>query len=160
MRNFLKILLISIAFFSSLSLQAQTDFGVKGGLNFTFFKVDEGDFGERPDAELGYYIGCFVDFEIEKNFRLQPELLYISLGDFDFLNAPIYLKYNINDSFNILVGPSLNYFFDFFNTKLKVGADLGFAYNLSSSLDLHIKYTLGFDVLSPNGMFFGMRYKL
>jgi len=160
MRNFLKILLISIAFFSSLSLQAQTDFGVKGGLNFTFFKVDEGDFGERPDAELGYYIGCFVDFEIEKNFRLQPELLYISLGDFDFLNALIYLKYNINDRFNILVGPSLNYFFDFFNTKLKVGADLGFAYNLSSSLDLHIKYTLGFDVLSPNGMFFGMRYKL
>ena len=160
MRNFLKILLISIAFFSSLSLHAQTDFGVKGGLNFTFFKVDEGDFGERPDAELGYYIGCFVDFEIEKNFRLQPELLYISLGDFDFLNALIYLKYNINDRFNILVGPSLNYFFDFFNTKLKVGADLGFAYNLSSSLDLHIKYTLGFDVLSPNGMFLGMRYKL
>tara|TARA_R110002049_G_scaffold206268_3_gene376754 strand:+ start:856 stop:1338 length:483 start_codon:yes stop_codon:yes gene_type:complete len=160
MKKVFKALLIIVVICKSCSLQAQTDFGIKGGLNFTFFKVDEGSFGENPDVELGYYVGCFADFEIEKDFHIQPELLYISLGDFDFLNAPIYLKYNISDNFHILVGPSLNYFFDFFNAKLKVRADLGFAYNFTPSLDLHIKYTLGFEELSPNGMFLGLGYKL
>ncbi|NRA92641.1 MAG: hypothetical protein HRU26_08145, partial [Psychroserpens sp.] len=39
--------------------QSQTDFGIKGGLNFTFFNVDEEDFGENPDSETGYYGGIF-----------------------------------------------------------------------------------------------------
>ncbi|SDI50083.1 Outer membrane protein beta-barrel domain-containing protein [Winogradskyella thalassocola] len=141
-------------------MQAQTDFGIKGGLNFTFFNVEEANFGENSDVQLGFYAGCFADFEIENDFHLQPELLFIRLGDFKFLNAPLYLKYNINDDFNILVGPSLNYFFDFFNAKLKVRADLGFAYNLTSKLDLHMKYTIGFEEISPNGLFLGLGYKL
>lgn len=160
MKNFILILLISISTCGSLSLQAQTDFGFKGGLNLTFYQVKEGDFGKNPDVDLGYYGGCFIDFEIENDFHLQPELLYVSLGDFNFLNAPIYLKYHINNKFDILVGPSLNYFINFFNVKLKVRADLAFAYNLSSKLDLHMKYTLGFEEISPNGIFLGMGYKM
>jgi len=160
MKNLIKTFFVFIVIISTSNVQAQTGFGVKGGLNFTFFKVEEGSFGETPDVELGYYIGCFVDFEIENGFLLQPELLYINLGDFDFLNAPIYLKYKIKDHFDILVGPSLNYFFDFSNAKLKVRADLGFAYTFTSRLDLHMKYTIGFEEISPNGVFLGLACKL
>ncbi|WP_178987960.1 outer membrane beta-barrel protein [Winogradskyella schleiferi] len=161
MKKFSQVFLILITICGSFNSQAQTtDLGVKAGLNLTFFKVNEGIFGEDPNVETGYYIGCFVDFKMTNNLHFQPELLYISLGDFDFLNAPIYIKYNISHNFNILLGPSLNYFFDFFNVKLKIRADLAFAYNLSSSLDLHMKYTLGFEVISPNGIFLGMGYKL
>ena len=154
------VVLIFITICSSLNLQAQTDVGIKSGLNLTFFKVVESNFGENTDVQLGYYAGVFASFEIENDFHLQPELLYIGLGDFKFLNAPIYLKYYINNRFNILVGPSVNYFFDFFNAKLKVRADLGFAYNVSSSLDLHMKYTIGFEEITPNGLFLGLGYKL
>lgn len=160
MKNFIRALIIIFAIGGSFSSQAQTNFGVKGGLNFTFFNVEQRNFGPNQNVELGYYVGCFVDFEIENNFNLQPELLFIGLGDFKFLNAPIYLKYDINDHFNILVGPSLNYFFDFFNAKLKVRADLGFAYHLSSKLDVHMKYTIGFEEISPNGLFLGLGYRL
>lgn len=160
MKNLIKCLLILSIISSSFGIQAQTEFGVKGGLNFTFFKVVESNFGENTDVQTGFYVGAFADFEVENDFHLQPEILFISLGDFNFLNAPIYLKYNIDKRFNILVGPSINYFFDFFNAKLKIRADLGFAYNFTPNVDLHMKYTIGFQEITPNGLFLGLGYRL
>lgn len=139
---------------------AQTEFGIKGGLNFTFFNITEGNFGENPDTEIGYYGGVFVDFPIDNGFHIQPELLYKGIGDFRFLNAPIYLKYDIYNSVHILVGPSLNYFFDFFSNKFKVRADLSLEYDFTPSLSMHIKYTLGFEELSANVLFLGLGYRL
>ena len=115
-----------------MSISYAQDFGIKAGLNFTFFKVDEGDFGTNPDTEIGSYGGVFLDFEIDNGFHIQPELLYTGVGDFKFLNAPIYLKYDIYESLHILVGPSVNYFFDFFSNKFKVRADLSLDYDFSS----------------------------
>ena len=152
--------ILILAFITVNSIGAQTEFGVKGGLNLTFFKVVEGSFGTNPSEEVGYYGGVFFDIEFEDKLHLQPELLYIQIRDFKFLNALIYLEYDINPKFHILVGPSLNYFFDFFSNKLKIRADLGFAYDLSSRLNLNMKYTLGFKELSPNIIFLGLGYKL
>lgn len=155
-----KIILALGLIWFSFTVNAQTEFGVKGGLNLTFYKVTEGNFGTNPSEEIGYYGGLFFDVEFEDKLHLQPELLYIQIRDFKFLNAPIYLEYDINDKTHILVGPSLNYFFDFFSNKFKVRADLGFAYDLSENLDLNMKYTLGFEELSPNIIFLGLGYKL
>ncbi|NRR92536.1 hypothetical protein HSX10_13260 [Winogradskyella undariae] len=160
MKRFIFTVLILITLGCFNGLKAQSEFGIKGGVNLTFFNVEEGSFGSNQEVELGYYAGCFVDFEIENGFNLQTELLFIGLGDFKFLNAPIYLKYNFDEDFNILVGPSINYFLNFFYTKLKVRADLAFAYNLTSKLDLHMKYTIGFEEISPNVLFLGLGYKL
>lgn len=153
-----KCLIILLCVYGTLSY-AQ-DFGVKGGLNFTFFKVDEGNFGTNPDTEVGYYGGVFLDFEIDNGLHIQPELLYKGVGDFKFLNAPIYLKYDIYESVHILVGPSLNYFFDFFSNKFKVRADLSLDYDFSSEMSIHMKYTIGFEELSPNVLFLGLGYRL
>ncbi|WP_299364219.1 outer membrane beta-barrel protein [Winogradskyella sp.] len=154
-----KIFFIFIFIVGSI-VSAQTEFGVKGGLNFTFFKVTEGDFGTNPDTEIGYYGGFFVDFPVDNGFHIQPELLYKGIGDFRFLNAPIYLKYDIYNTVHILVGPSLNYFFDFFVNKFKVRADLSLDYDFSSALSMHMKYTIGFEELSPNVLFLGLGYRL
>jgi hypothetical protein len=97
---------------------------------------------------------------MEDGFHIQPEVLYIGISDFRFLNVPIYLKYDIKYNFHILVGPSLNYFFDFFTNKFKVRADITLAYDLSDRLDLHMKYTLGFEELSPDVIFLGLSYRL
>ncbi|WP_138434503.1 outer membrane beta-barrel protein [Winogradskyella algicola] len=153
------ILSLVVVAFSFVAF-AQTELGIKGGLNFTFFKVNEGDFGTNPDIETGYYGGVFVDFSIDNGFHIQPELLYKGIGDFRFLNAPIYLKYDIYDTVHILVGPSLNYFFDFFSNKLKIRADLSLDYDFSSDLSIHMKYTIGFEELSPNVLFLGLGYRL
>lgn len=140
--------------------QSNTDVGIKGGFNITFFKVDESNFGFNQDTEVGYYGGLFLDFKIDEVFSIQPEILYIGLNDFQFLNVPIYAKYEIAQHLDIMVGPSMNYFFDFFTNKVKIRADLSTAYSITSNLDVHIKYTIGFQELTPNGLFMGIGYKL
>lgn len=146
--------------FSSQLLLAQTEFGVKGGINITFFNISEGGFGPNSETELGYYGGVFADFKVNPGFHFQPEILYIGIEDFKFINAPLYLKYDIDTNFHILVGPSLNYFFDFFSNKFKVRVDLALAYDLTSRLNIHMKYTIGFEELAPNVLFLGLGYKL
>ena len=142
------------------NLMSQTEFGIKGGINLTFFNVIEGNFGPNADVEAGYYAGIFADFWVNEGFHFQPELLYINIDEFRFLNAPLYLKYDINNNFHILVGPSLNYFFDFFTNKFKVRADIALDYDISSRLGVHMKYTLGFQELAPHVIFLGMSYRL
>jgi len=155
------LLFIFISLISTIGLaQTKTNFGVKAGLNLTFFNVSEANFGNNTETATGYFAGVFATLDLENNLNLQPELLYIGLNDFRFLNAPIYLKYSVNEKFNILIGPSLNYFFDFFNNKFKVRADLGLSYNISKSIDTQIKYTIGFEEITPNGLFIGFGYKL
>lgn len=136
--------------------QNEVNFGVKGGLNLTFFNVEEANFGANTETETGFYLGAFTEFEINKTFSLQPEVLYIGLSDFKFINAPIYAKYEVANNFNLLAGPSLNYFFDFFSSKFKVRADISASYNITPSLDAHMKYTIGFEEIAPNGLFIGM----
>ena len=160
MKLLLKSFLFVLLFSGKNDVYSQTEIGVKGGVNFTFFKVNQGGFGDFSKAETGYYGGFFADFKIDDNSSFQAELLYIGLNDFKFINAPLYIKYNIFKDFYILVGPSLNYFFDFFNAKLKVRADLSLAYNISSKIDFHMKYVIGFKEISPHGLFLGVGYTL
>lgn len=161
MKNrFVLILVLAFSTVCNTHAQSSAEFGIKGGLNLTFFNVNEANFGPNTETEVGYYGGIFVDFEIDEDFGIQPELLYIGLGDFEFLNAPIYASYEVANQLHLFVGPSLNYFFDFFNNKFKVRGDVSVAYTISERIDLHAKYTLGFEEISPNGLFFGLGVKL
>jgi len=160
MRTYIYTLLFFLFLTSNLNSQSHVDFGIKGGLNLTFFKVVESNFGPNVETETGYYGGVFLDFHVDDFFSFQPELLYIGLGDFKFLNAPLYAKYQMANNFDIMLGPSLNYFFDFFNNKFKVRGDVSMAYHITKAFDAHIKYTLGFQEISPNGLFIGLGYRL
>ena len=155
------IFIICIYCFFCFNSKAQTgvEYGVKGGLNLTFFQITESNFGTNTVTETGFYGGVFSEFIIDDDFSIQPELLYIGLGDFEFLNIPIYAKYEVANRVSILLGPSMNYFFDFFSNKFKVRGDVSMAYDISSALDAHIKYTVGFEIISPNGLFFGLGWK-
>ena len=154
-------LLAIVLFFSILNAaNSQTNFGIKGGLSLTFFNQDNGIFGENPDTEVGYFGGVFLDFVIDEGFHIQTEFVYKGIGDFEFLNLPIYLKYDIENNFHILAGPSMNYFFNFFNNKFKVRADVSLAYDITDDFDLNLKYTIGFEELSPNILFIGFGYRL
>lgn len=159
MKSVLSLLTVVLFVFSA-EAQNSANVGLKGGLNLTFFRYDEEQFGISQDVVAGYYGGVFLDFNIDNKFHIQPEVLYIGLGDFNFLNAPLYLKYDINNYWQIMIGPSLNYFFDFFSNKFKVRADLGLAYDFLPKLDFHMKYTLGFEEITPNGLFIGVGYTL
>lgn len=154
------ILLFTVLFFVSNYTESQTSFGIKGGASLTFFNEDNGIFGQNPETEVGYFGGVFLDIPIDKGFHIQPELVYKGIGDFEFLNAPIYLKYDVDNNFHILAGPSMNYFFNFFNNKFRIRADISIAYDITDVLDINLKYTIGFEEISPNILFIGLGYRL
>lgn len=158
----IKSLMVLFIALTSINTEAQsrsTGFGIKGGLNFSFFRADEGDFGQNATTETGFYGGAFVDFRIDEFLSIQTEALYIGVGEFRFVNAPIYAKYSVAENINLMVGPSMNYFFDLFNRKFKIRGDVCASYNMSQSFDFHIKYTLGFQILTPNVLFIGVGYQ-
>nr|WP_321234266.1 outer membrane beta-barrel protein [uncultured Psychroserpens sp.] len=159
MKNIIVPLLLFLLIWMSSQAQSNVDFGVKGGVNFTFFNVEQANFGPRAKTQTSYYGGVFTEFHFDESFSLQPEVLYIGLGDFKFINVPIYAKYEVAKNLDILVGPSLNYFFDFFSNKFKVRGDISTAFHITKAIDIHIKYTLGFEVISPNGLFLGVGYR-
>ena len=101
-----------------------------------------------------------LDFKVKNGFHVQPEFLYKGIGDFEFLNIPLYLKYDVDANFHILAGPSLNYFFNFFNNNFKVRGDISLAYSITEKLDVNLKYTIGFEEISPNIVFIGLAHKL
>ena len=159
----MKILLISLSFITFSMVNAQNTeerFGIKGGLNITFFNVEENGLGTFATSETGFYGGVFMEFPIDDFLAIQPEVLYISVGDFNFLNVPIYAKYEVANKLYLLAGPSVNYFFDFFANKLKIGADISSSYNISQQLDVHVKFALGLQEIAPNGLFIGLGLKL
>ena len=158
MKRFAILLIFFIT--ASMSLYGQTDVGIRGGVNLTFFNENQEQFGEDPNAEVGFFGGFFVDVTVSEYFHIQPEVLYTGVGEFKFINAPIYAKYYVADSVSLAVGPSLNYFFDFFINKFKVRADISAAYHFSESIETNLKYTLGFEELSPNVLFLGVGINL
>ena len=91
----LLVIFSSLYISSFADAQSDVDFGIKGGLNLTFFNVKEADLGSFTNVETSYYGGLFFDFGIDESFSIQNELLYIGLNDFKFINAPIYVKYEI-----------------------------------------------------------------
>ena len=154
-----KIIYVLICFSLNVAV-AQTTYGLKGGINLTFFNENQEQFGVTPDAEVGYFGGFLIDFKFTETFHIQPELLFKGVGDFQFINAPIYAEYYVAKDVSILLGPSLNYFFEIFTNKFKVRADISGAYHLTEVLEFNLKYTLGFKELSPNVLFLGMGFSL
>ncbi|MDT0557449.1 hypothetical protein RM697_02240 [Ichthyenterobacterium sp. W332] len=156
-------LIISVVFFSQLIFsqsESNTRFGIKGGVSLTFFnQFDGANFGFDQRVLTEAYGGVFVDFKIDEGFHIQPELLYIGLGDFEFLNAPIYVKYDVAKAISLAVGPSMNYFFDLFVNKFKIRGDINTAWHLNDDLDINLKYTLGFEEFSPKVLFIGLGYR-
>lgn len=146
--------------FSGTAQNDKLNLGIKGGLNKTFFNVDQQGLGYYSTSETGYYGGLWMEFPINAFLALQPEVSYIAVGDFNFLNVPLYAKYEVVHKLYLMAGPSVNYFFDFFTNKLRIGAEISSSYDLTHFLDAHVKFALGFDEVAPNGLFFGLGLKL
>ena len=100
-----------------------TRFGVKGGLNFSNFRVDD---IEDNNVKAGLNLGLFMKLPISDVVAIQPELLYSSKGsklrydnviqgegeyrfNMNYVELPIMGVFHIGDVFNIQVGPYLAY---------------------------------------------------
>jgi len=149
LRKIMLIALLMAAFSSDVIAQGITNIGFKGGLNFSTYIGDDVD-EENIVLKKNLAFGCFVNYEINTFFSIQPELLFtvkgfkylreetwydddgyyriarnISTRDLSYLEIPILTKLNI----------SLNN-----NVKLNTFFGPALAYNVKATYDLSVVY--------------------
>lgn len=100
-----------------LTVQAQTKFGIKGGLNIA--NVGGSDV-EDNKAKLGFFLGGFADIPVVEKFSVQPELLFSAQGygverpgddikiNQGFILLPVMAKYSFGSVF-AETGPQLGF---------------------------------------------------
>ena len=165
-----KIILTAGAVFAFGFANAQdTRYGIKVGVDFASTKFIYANVS-GTETKTGVYIGGFAEAEISEKFHLQPEILYVSLKDFNQVQVLINAKYEIFDNIKIFSGPNLGFFTSANkNDAVNVGLDFGVSYNLTENLSIDAKYNLGltnFLKLSDdnsssklNGLYVGLGYR-
>jgi hypothetical protein len=102
--------------------QKLQEVGLRGGFSYSSLNLSQGGklIGTTYHLAVGYHIGGYALFKINKKFSLQPELLYSVQGQYftnvtysnlkttlNYINIPVMLKYYPVGSLNIQVGPQL-----------------------------------------------------
>lgn len=134
---------------------AQAQFGIKAGVDLATARVD----GFGSESETGFFVGAFSTIELSDTFKLQPELLYVSIKDLDFISLPILAKFSVADSFHLLAGPSLTYFLDAEDEEFQFNLDFGVSFDVTENLDLNAKYSYMLNKdWGVDGLFIGVGY--
>ncbi|RKS02108.1 outer membrane beta-barrel protein [Flavobacterium sp. 102] len=154
-----KLLFTAVLLAGTFFAQAQeVKYGVKAGVDFATVKVKF--MGTSASAsETGFFLGGFANIGLSEKFSVQPELLYVAISDSNFFSLPLLAKYAVAEKIGLLAGPSLNYFSDFEEDKLKLNIDFGATYDITEEIDVNAKYSLGMGDVSVSGVFIGAGYK-
>ncbi|QHL87142.1 outer membrane beta-barrel protein [Nibribacter ruber] len=141
------ILLGAFALISVVGAQAQTNFGIKVGLNVANIGGD----AKNTDPRTGVHAGFFATAPISDRFAIQPEVLYSQQGyksgkstfTLHYLNIPLIFKGTISGGFHLQVGPQFGILLD---AKQKVGNT---TYDISDNLNKYdgaVALGLGYDL--------------
>lgn len=130
MKNFStmkKVIFLSFILFA-ISLQAQSSFGIKGGLTYNadagLLKTVDATYEDKGKNSAGYHLGIFKKINLG-GLYLQPELWYVSYKSefknnnntsFDIeykrMEIPVSLGTNVLKVFRVQGGPVVSYYFD------------------------------------------------
>jgi len=162
-RSFFVIL--SLVF--TVSLQAQVRFGVKAGLNLADVSVSDAQgvsFSMKPD----FNAGVLAEIHLVGKLSLQPEIMYSGQGsdikadtvkgkyNFQFINVPVLLKYEIAHGLFVETGPQLGVL-----AGAKLKQDGGSSTDVKDELKTaDFGWTLGLSYLLPMNFGVDARYNL
>jgi hypothetical protein len=149
---------------TAVSVHAQTNFGVKGGLNLYNLSDDSDD---NSDMKAGIHLGILAHIHMSDNFALQPELTYSMQGaksEFDgdkttinlnYINVPLLFQYMFDNGFRLQAGPQVGILT---SAKLKVGNETEDVKDGFNSLDFSLPLGVGY--ISPSGFGVDARYNI
>jgi hypothetical protein len=96
------LLILTALLFTVEEAKCQTQFGVKGGMNFSGFR-------RTADTKFGYQLGLAGKHYLsDLGWFVQPEVFYSREGNLnqplEFINVPIIVGFDFSDNFNIHTG--------------------------------------------------------
>ena len=152
----------------SAGLYAQgIDFGLKAGVNLANQKIT-GVYEMDTKAKVGFHGGVFVTWMFSEQLGLQPEVLFSAQGSKDdedlydysiitnYVNIPVLVRFDINDTFSVHAGPQFGILMsakeddgsgkddikDDFKTT-DIGLALGAEANLPLNFGVGLRYAFG-----------------
>jgi len=155
MKTSVKILVVITLVLSATYTQAQTRFGIKGGLNFSTIAISGSGATVTPDSKTGFNLGVISEIPLATDFYLQPGFLFSTKGfKFDSetlstnnIEIPINALYKLHaGSVKVLgfAGPYIGY-----AVSGKVGSDdITFSGNNRNmnALDLGLNFGAGVEI--------------
>lgn len=160
----------------SLSSFSQMKFGLKAGTNFSFVA----GLPYNYDMGVGLNVGVLSQITINKEFLIQPELLYTIKGyrvaatgthgkgymRYNYISVPVMAGYAVTEKLHFLLGPEFNFFTKAIgkidnitvdNTKaynkFELGVGVGVTYIEVKGLGLEFRYSYGISKLSNAKMY-------
>lgn len=152
----------------SATLWAQgIGFGIKAGANISNTNISSDDYSLDTKSKFGFHGGVFFTFMFSEKLGIQPELLYSTQGSeydessfdgkltIDYVNIPVLLRYNINETFSVHAGPQFGILL---KAEEEFDGDTGDVKDDFKSSD--ISGAFGIEVDLPMKLGFGARYVL
>lgn len=160
-----KSILIAALMIISSATFAQLGIGVKGGVNFANFNIDE------ASSRTGFHFGAFGSIPLSKNIAIQPEVLFSTQGakidetdvDLSYVNVPILLRLTLARIINVHFGPQFGFVTkaeadgndiidNVKNSDISIAAGAGV--NLPLGLEAGARYNIGVSDINDSGIQF------
>ncbi len=107
----------------------EVSYGIRIGANLSSISSD--DISEDlEDSRFGIVAGFMAEIPLKEKISIQPEFQYSSQGNddeslqVDYLQLPIFIKYNFSEMFNIHIGPQIG--LKIWDWKDNAGVDTNF----------------------------------
>ena len=118
MKKNISLFLLAFIFIVNANAQKGVHLIAKGGLNYS--KIADNDFN------ASYHAGASVEWDISKQFGIQPEILFSQLNStgtngnkdskLNYLSIPLLVRINLSKMFTINLGPEYSILMDAKNT--------------------------------------------
>ena len=104
-------LILIATLLSTSQIQAQTTFGLKGGVNYPSWKISLNGLDVNTSKSTKYVVGSFLNYELNESVSIQPEILYQVMGtmadsiDLSYISIPLLFKFALTDILYVEAGP-------------------------------------------------------
>ncbi len=128
---------------------------------------------KNTSNETGFYLGLALsDITLFGNFGLQPEVRFVGVKDFNQIQVPILLSYDITEKFHAFAGPNFAFLLDTGDgvNAFNFALDFGLSYDILKKISIDARYDWGQTNLLEGGdsnnyikidnIQFGLTYKL
>jgi len=159
------ILICTILFLASGSFAQGLSGGIKAGLNLANQKFSGDGITLDTKAKPGLHVGGYVTWMFTEKLGLQPEVLFSMQGakfdedfidgqtNFNYLNVPVLVRYNINEMISLHAGPQVGFLL---SAEAEADGDTEDIKDDFKGTDISGAFGLGVDL--PMGLGFGARY--
>ena len=170
----------------TIAVNAQIEFGIKGGFNSAEIltsttqgvNVNGNPMSIRNFPKTDFHAGFLVSIPLTKKFTLQPEIDYSQQGaqgnpsggylvsatekyKFNYFNVPILLQYKLPFGFYAETGPQVGYLVSASIVESIVGASVTNTYHVKSQYkSTDFSWAFGGGYISPINLGLDIRYNL